>query len=385
MSRTDATRAKWRPLGVVVLLLVLGGAGLGAITTDPDSQTRPSDAPAASTDDASIDIVVDDPVDVRSPTGEAGPVRGAIDGSLTTARTPDRIELTVQSRLPNGEWVVVARETWRADDGRPFDLGGLLGGSNVTYLDADQSDGFDVPTPGSFTVFEGAVSVTARVFDGGGLVASVSDSDAYEFTVEHLGGAVVNAGEGVPPRLAGPDGSTDTNAAAVTSGGGGGGAVVFPGEEESASRPRLSVERASALFGVSDVLPGDAREETVTVTSGTNSRTILSASVGHVSDDENGLTEPESEVDTTPSVGELSDHLELRLFVEQSDGSRQYLVGDARRFVRLTDLSGSELETRLAPRASVAFVAQWRLDRTVGNEIQSDGVTLTVHLTLTRA
>lgn len=136
-------------------------------------------------------------------------------------------------------------------------------------------------------------------------------------------------------------------------------------------------------LNVTDALPGDSGTASTTLANdgdGTGQLRIASISIV---DHENGVTEPESEVDDTPADGELSEHLEIRIAFVGSGGGETYLLGTSGGtggYVPLADLEGSAPsgEYVLAGGEQVTVRTDWRLPRETGNVIQSDDVTFDV-------
>lgn len=363
----------------VVALMAVAGLGVGLISGGPGPGTgvgpvTPPGTGDASTADATLSVTVGDPPTVRNDDGRVGTVAGTLTGSLAVDGTPDRVDLVVRSRLPSGSWAVVDRAEWRVGDG-DLAVGALVGGPNTTYLNASQSAGFDVGTPGTFADRHGAVSVTATVYADGERVSSVTAGDDYTLAVEHLADRTVTLSDDVP--------TARPTTSAPTDGERGGGGAAGPADDGvGSSRPaRLT----SALLDVSNAMPGDAAQRSHRVENPTDGAATLRVSVGPVSDDENGWIEPERAVDSTPRTGELSAALEVRLFVERDDGRRQYVAGNDRRFVALADAAGATTSLGLGAGEAAALVVQWRLDGAVGNEVQSDRSTVSVHLSLSGA
>lgn len=359
-------------------------------------------------DATAVRVVAADPVDVVNDSGEAGVVNGRLAGSLVVADDADRVDFLVRSRLPDGTWVDVERATRRDVAAGEVDLGAVFG--ETVYLDGDQSDGFDVAERGSAAVREGAVSVTATLYLPDGTAETVTGVDTYRFTVDRPASAVVSVGVSEEVDLqsekspgesgssseqsepsGGPAASNAVGAGTVGGGGGsfGGGGQGGPAGEPTAPGEESTVgdgstpTRATALFGVGTALPGDGGESAVVLQNPDPDFGNLMVSVGAVVDEENGLTEPESEVDNTADVGELSEHLDVRVFVLRDSGERRYVVGGPNDFVALAAASGEEDTFAVAADESVSLVVQWRIDGDVGNEIQSDGTTLSIHALFT--
>ncbi|WP_256545051.1 hypothetical protein [Halobellus inordinatus] len=371
-------------LAVVVLATVLGGVGAGFVSTDIfDATTQPSPAPLggdSASEVAGITVTATDPSNVRNEAGDAGVVAGALGGRLDLERDVSRVGFVVRSRLPNGTWVVVDRASVESIQSGTdaIDLATVVGGPNTTYLDHTQSDGFDVATPGSTARRDGAVAVTAHLYADGQRVATVTDTDGYAFVVDRPAGRTVG-GPNENTVTASGDGASSSNDQSETrsdstrsAGGGAGGSETENGAEAN---------RTTALFGAQDVLPGSRGTSTAQLSNPRDESVTATFAVGGAVDDENGLTEPEATVDDTATQGELSDHLAVRIAITRESGGRSYLVGSTDGYVSLADAVETTRSLELDPNETVSVVVEWRVDAAVGNEIQSDRTTLSVHCT----
>jgi hypothetical protein len=385
-------------LAVVVLATVLGGVGAGFVSTGVFDATGPP-SPALLGDDsasevAGITVTATDPSNVRNEAGDAGVVTGALGGSLDLERDASRVGFVVRSRLPNGTWVVVDRASVESVQSGTdaIDLATVVGGPNTTYLDHTQSDGFDVATPGSTARREGAVAVTARLYADGRSVATVTDTDGYAFVVDRPAGRTVGGPNENTVTASGDSASTSNDQAETRSdstgsaGGESGGSDGSDGGSEtedggSETENGAEANRTTALFGAQDVLPGGRGTSTAQVSNPRDESVTATFAVGGAVDDENGLTEPEATVDDTATQGELSDHLAVRIAITRERGGRSYLVGSTDGYVALADAAETTRSLELDPNETVSVVVEWRVDAAVGNEIQSDRTTLSVHCT----
>ncbi|MFB6251862.1 MAG: hypothetical protein ABEI27_09320 [Halobellus sp.] len=390
-----------RLLMVVALGVALMGAGAGALSENTPFGIGPD---GALSDPPQLTVVAADPIDVRTDAGDVGTVTGSLGGSLVVREDVDRIELVVHSRLSDGSWVEINRLTIGAVTAETVDLGTTVGGPGTVYLDADQSDGFDVAVPGSVAVRRGAISVTARLFATDGTVTSVEAADEYEFVVERPAARVVSFGSGnergtptvetgfdvdqdpvgTPSRGdAGPSLSAQATGGGTTGGSGGGSisdADSTDGEREgSTDGTEGPGTPTTALFTAGGVMPGSSgSSETVFGPPNPEQDTLL-VTVGVVVDDENGLTEPEAEVDGTPTVGELSANVDVRIVIVHESGARRYVAGGSNAFVPLASVSEASESVPVGANETVSIVVEWRIDGAVGNEIQGDSTTLSVH------
>jgi hypothetical protein len=178
------------------------------------------------------------------------------------------------------------------------------------------------------------------------------------------------------------DSPTDTTIDSADSGGGG----SSSDGDDTGSAGNLSLETrgSTVMLQVEEFTPGDTASGSVVVrNSGSNAGTVGVADV-NVTDDENGLQEPERALGDTAATGELSDHLEVTMWITYADGTTEYLAGSATSNVTLATLDGtSEQGTRAVAGGDQATVAiQVTLPASTGNEVQSDHVELTVPIVL---
>lgn len=393
-----------RLLAALVVVVVLTGAGVGAIAGGPALTGGVSPPPGiggAAPPDADIDVVATDPADVRDANGDAGVVSGRLGGTLTLREDVDRVEFVVQTRLPDGTWTVIGRASAAPVPGGRLDLGPVVGGA-TTFLDATQSDGFDVDTPGSVATREGAVAVTARLYVAGDLRGTVTGVDTYAFRVDRPAPTTLSVGPGSPATgsdAPGGDGGFDpespqsdgqrgggtpdddrrgmqsTGAPASESGGG-------PAPEAPDAAPGTVT---TALFGAADVVPGSSGTASEPLTSPRPEMESLRVTVGTAVDDENGRTEPEMAIDRTPGSGELSAHLDVRILLVRESGQQRYVVGGPGSFVPLAAAIGASESIPIADAEDVTLVVEWRISPAAGNEIQTDGTSLTIHCEFTSA
>ncbi|MBV0901878.1 hypothetical protein [Haloarcula salina] len=177
---------------------------------------------------------------------------------------------------------------------------------------------------------------------------------------------------------AGPDPSGGGGSAGGSTGGDGG---------RGADSLDLAVDGRSVLIRVADLTPGDGSTGSVVVRNSGSMSGTLGVSNASVSDDENGLQEPERAAGDTNASGELSDHLRVRLWVEYPDGTREYLFGSANSTVSAASLDGASVrgaETLDAgSRATVQIAVS--LPESAGNEVQSDRIEFAVPIVLREA
>ncbi|EMA32906.1 hypothetical protein [Haloarcula japonica] len=168
------------------------------------------------------------------------------------------------------------------------------------------------------------------------------------------------------------------------SSGGSGGSAGGGGDSGSSGNLSLETQGSAVLLQVGELAPGDTESGSVVVqNSGSDAGTLGVADV-NVSDDENGLREPERVLGDTAATGELSDHLEVKLWVTYANGTTEYLAGSDTSSVTLATLDGaSEQGTRAVAGGEQATVEiEVTLPESTGNEVQSDRVDITVPIVL---
>jgi len=178
------------------------------------------------------------------------------------------------------------------------------------------------------------------------------------------------------------DSQSDTDGDDGTNGddsqnGGEGTATTSQSEDDYDGHLYLEVVGDRLRVEATNVLPGDAGNESATLkNNGTVNGTLLAA-FDNVTDDENGLTEPELEAGDDGSDGELSEHLRVRLSVDTGDGAEEYLFGNETEYVRLSDIEeGTNMTDGVLDADENATVTlDWKLPKETGNEVQSDRVT----------
>lgn len=143
--------------------------------------------------------------------------------------------------------------------------------------------------------------------------------------------------------------------------------------------------------GEDAVAPGSSGVNGVTLTNNGDRDGVLELSAVTYTSDENGLTEAESEVDDTggdpgPGAGELHEALEIRVSLVTADGSSRYVIGDETSYRSVASLADGPVALgSLGAGESVAFVVEFRIPATVGNEIQSDTIVVDLEFSLTSA
>lgn len=164
-----------------------------------------------------------------------------------------------------------------------------------------------------------------------------------------------------------------------TDGPNGGGSDPTPTPDDG-----LVVVDGGPLLDVAGVLPGSSGTGSGTVgNNGTENGTLYVSGVS-LEDHENGITEPESEVDDSPEEGELSGHLQVRVILESESGEEESVLGTADGFENLSvmpDRPPSEA-VPIDAGEEVNVIVQWILPESTSNVVQSDGVTFDVNVTM---
>jgi len=142
----------------------------------------------------------------------------------------------------------------------------------------------------------------------------------------------------------------------------------------------------NVYFVVSNVAPGSAGVVKWTLKNVGSIPGILSFTVGNITNNENGQTEPEALVDSTTDVGELGEKMTVTLWIDlngngvRDDGELLYsgnLNGMSRTYSNLITLSPNG--------GSVDVYLEWSIPINVGNEIQSDSVSFDITFMLNQA
>jgi hypothetical protein len=139
------------------------------------------------------------------------------------------------------------------------------------------------------------------------------------------------------------------------------------------------------LMQATDILPGDRGLDNRTVTNVLDRTATLDIHNVTVTSSENGILEPEEKAgDTTATEGELDERLLVYLFVRRPDGTTEQLAGTADAFVPVETLDDATYTgvATLAANESATIEAAWRLPDDTGNEIQTDGVSVSMTVVL---
>jgi len=143
----------------------------------------------------------------------------------------------------------------------------------------------------------------------------------------------------------------------------------------------LETNGSEARLQFGDVLPGDAGRQTVRIRNVGNETARFGVGDITVTDQENGITEPESAVDTPGNGGELSAHVRVAIQVRHPDGETEslYGTGSGAKSLRALANAGADGASReLAPGDNATVAFEWHLPVETGNVVQSDGTTFSV-------
>jgi hypothetical protein len=147
-----------------------------------------------------------------------------------------------------------------------------------------------------------------------------------------------------------------------------------------------ALDTATVPFIVTDVLPGDADLETLTLTNVGNETADVSVGDISISQGENGLTEPEAKVDDSAG-GELGALASGRVYFETADSTTIDVVGGRDRTVPIEQFPAerSDASVAVAPNESVTLVVEWAVPSDVGNVVQTDSVSINATVSATRS
>ena len=163
-----------------------------------------------------------------------------------------------------------------------------------------------------------------------------------------------------------------------------------PSTQQGTSSPVIIVNKSEMNGQVDSVMPGDSGNVTLNVTNDGNGTGTFGVKTSNVTDYENGLTEPEAEVDASGSdpgegEGELSAHLEVRWSLINSTGDRVYLTDNDSNddYVPIRTLNDEQIQGGTIPaNESADALFEWKVPKATGNEIQGDAVEFDVDFTL---
>ncbi|NHN61158.1 MULTISPECIES: hypothetical protein [Halorussus] len=330
---------------------------------DPTATTRTTTTGTTTTPatpNATLALSASDPPAVSTEDGSVERVAGNLTGTLdwTAGSNATSVTLVVQTWTPDSEWRESRRVTV-APNGTTLAVEDALGGSELVYAAGERAGEFAVGEDGATATREGYVSVTAVLFGPNGTeLARNSTADEYAFNVTNQEESNFFA--------FGDSGTTTTDDTHPS--------LRLGGDGEDPT-----------VLRVTNAVPGGSGHGRVSVTNTGEDGGVLRVTVESVSDEENGFTEPEREVDDSPSTGELAEALDVRMKLVDEDGETvQYLAGGESSYASLASQSDRTMtpDTSLDSNETVRFVAEWRVDASVGNEIQSDSVTFDLDFTV---
>lgn len=143
----------------------------------------------------------------------------------------------------------------------------------------------------------------------------------------------------------------------------------------------LEFEGNTVIFDYQHVKPGEGGTETIVLSNTGGVTGNLSVENITAVDAENGLVDPEEDVDDTPTEGELSEHLRVAMSVTYPDGTTLWVFGTGHGPRILADLAAIETRSAsrpLAPGEEATVTVEWLLPSSTGNVVQSDEVSVDV-------
>lgn len=130
------------------------------------------------------------------------------------------------------------------------------------------------------------------------------------------------------------------------------------------------------LINATNAKPTDSGQGTWNLTNAGSINGSLDIDVTAVNNSENEINDPESDVDSSNSSGELGANLEVYV---HTNGGTNITSG----WVTADSLSGATYENiSVSAGTSKEIVVEWRIPSTVGNVIQTDSVTVDVQFEL---
>jgi len=127
---------------------------------------------------------------------------------------------------------------------------------------------------------------------------------------------------------------------------------------------------------LADLLPGCSGNQSVIINNTGTINGKLSISFSNLTDKENGLTEPEIELNDSEPDGELAENLYLKITIDGTTVYEGYANGI---------LSGGVTNYPLNAGVSKTFKVEYSIADSVGNIIQTDIVGFTITFLLTQA
>lgn len=164
--------------------------------------------------------------------------------------------------------------------------------------------------------------------------------------------------------------------------GGGGGAGAGGG---TASPVTLEAAGSTAILQYSDLKPGDAGSDGITLRNAGTVPARLDIADLNVTDRENGIVAAEAPVDTPGNGGELSEHVMVDIEVTYPDGTTEHFYNTGtgpRSLADLAAVGSPSTGQTLAPGEQATVTFDWHVPSATGNVIQSDGADFTVDFRL---
>ncbi|SDM00819.1 E1-E2 ATPase [Halogranum gelatinilyticum] len=337
-----------------------------------------------------VDAVVADPVSVQSAMGTVGRVDGSLDGDLRWTGSVDTVTVEVHTWSEADGWALARARTVAADSST-LTLAEAFGTTDLVYLDATRSAVYDNSLDGTEATHTSFVSVRAVASRGDTAVAQAQQTVSYRLVVENTRRSTGGGGDPTPPTPT-PSTSTPTTTPSTSTPSTPTATPTATPSEPPAVRLTLVSGAPTDLFTGDGLAPGAQRRSSIVVRNDGSDAGVLSLSNLSVRSDENGRTDPERAVDITgddPGVGEgeLADAATVRVYAVRDSGQRLFAVGDVATFVPASSLDGvAELDFgSVGAGETVEIRVEYRIDTSVGNEIQTDSVEADFEIRLRQA
>lgn len=310
--------------------------------TEPTAITTVTSTTTSSPLDATLHVTLSDFDDVRTNDGQVVGLVGRLSGSLDWANARvDRADVVVRTWIPGEGWQVARRTTVDAS-GTGVSLAAAFGGEGFVYATGADARAFSNLEDGTTVVRDGFVAVTATLYADGERVGGARTIESFSFRVTNL----AETGDGRPDLVLRGEGSDPT------------------------------------VFAARNAAPDIRGSGSLTVGNGGTDGGVLRITASDLTSAENGHTEPESRVD-----GDATSELPAALLVRVSlhhDGEVDYVVGGRDRMVAVDALDPEDfaVERSLPAGENATLLVEWYVERTAGNEIQTDSVSFDLSFAL---
>jgi hypothetical protein len=152
--------------------------------------------------------------------------------------------------------------------------------------------------------------------------------------------------------------------------------------QQSSSHMDIIVNKTEMNGQVDNVMPGDSGNVTLNVTNNGTDNGTFRVITSNVTDFENGLTEPEAEVDTGGDPGQGDGELASNLLVRWSLNSSSDNVTLTNNYETLNNISSPIEGGTIPENESATALFEWKVPKATGNEIQGDAVEFDVDFVL---